>query len=218
MYITTDAIILKNINYRETSVISRIFTYDYGKISIIFKGAKRKNNNITSIIELGNVVNITYYAKSTSDLKTSREVSLVYHYPSSHKVLLNYYYNMAIISLLDKLCHEDYPHNRLYRSAIQTMKIIDLNQYSNDILFLYFLLNLNNSLGFKISSDNPELQLLIDKLENDINYIEQINNKLLDIQDSMNRIKIIIYKNMKKNLIDLNDIYAIKMLRKINND
>ena len=72
---------------------------------------------------------------------------------SDHHSIALFEYNMAIISLLDKLCHEDYPHNRLYRSAIQTMKIIDLNQYSNDILFLYFLLNLNNSLGFKISSD-----------------------------------------------------------------
>ena len=50
MYISTDAIILKNTPYKESSVISRLFTYDYGKVSVIFKGAKKSKNNISAII------------------------------------------------------------------------------------------------------------------------------------------------------------------------
>ena len=140
MYTTTDAIILKNINYGESSVISRIFTLDLGKISVIFKGAKRKNKNISSIIELANVVNITYYSRTNSTLKTSREVSLLYHHPNSHKVLLNYYYNMAIISLLDKLCHEADPHKKLYRTTIHTLEVIDLNVFFISPSFIMIIL------------------------------------------------------------------------------
>ena len=62
MFISTDAIILKNTPYKETSLISRLFSKEQGKISVIFKGAKRNNNNISSIIELANVINITYYS------------------------------------------------------------------------------------------------------------------------------------------------------------
>lgn len=217
MYITTDGIILKNINYKESSVISRIFTLDQGKISIIFKGAKRKNHNISSIIELANVINITYYSRTHSNIKTSKEVSIIHHYSNSHKVLLNYYYNMAIISLLDKLCFEEDPHKRLYQSTVQTLAIIDLNQYNNDLLFLHFILNLNSNLGFKISTDDSKLDTMINEMENNIEYIKQINYEHIGIKDSINRIKITTYNSMKSNLIDLNDIYAIKMLKnKIN--
>ena len=58
MYISTDAIILKNTNFKESSIISRIYTYDHGKISVIFKGAKRGKNNVSGIIEPGNIIHI----------------------------------------------------------------------------------------------------------------------------------------------------------------
>jgi len=217
MYITTNGIILKNINYKETSVISRIFTEDYGKISVIFKGAKRKNHNISPVIELANVVNITYYSKAKSNLNTSKEVSLLNSHPNAHKVLLNYYYNMAIISLLDKLCHEEYAHRNLYNTAIDALKLIDLNQYNIEIIFLHFLLNLNTDLGFKISVDDLALHSMIDDIANNIKNIKAIDRNQQGVKDMINKIKILIYKNMQNNLIDLNDIYAIKMLKnKIN--
>ena len=60
MYISTDAIILKNIPYKESSVISRVFTYEHGKISVIFKGAKKgkieieyyNNEDLERLLEL----------------------------------------------------------------------------------------------------------------------------------------------------------------------
>ena len=42
MIINTDAIVLKTFSYGETSLISRCFTKDKGKISFIIKGAKSK--------------------------------------------------------------------------------------------------------------------------------------------------------------------------------
>ena len=75
MFISTDAIILKNTPYQETSIISRLFTKDTGKISAIFKGAKRKTNNLSGVIEPGNVINITFYDKP--NLKLSKEVKLI---------------------------------------------------------------------------------------------------------------------------------------------
>ena len=46
MIINTDAIVLKTFSYGETSLISRCFTKDKGKISFIIKGAKSKKNLI----------------------------------------------------------------------------------------------------------------------------------------------------------------------------
>ena len=103
MYISTDAIILKNTPYKESSVISRLFTYEHGKVSVIFKGAKKSKKNISAIIEPSNIINITYY-NNNSSLKNVKEVNLKKAYPNTRKILKNYYYIMAIIALLDKVC------------------------------------------------------------------------------------------------------------------
>ena len=89
MYISTDAIILKNTAYKESSIISRLFTYEHGKVSVIFKGAKKSKNNISAIIEPANIINITYY-NNNSNLKNVKEVNLKKFYYNTLKVLDNY--------------------------------------------------------------------------------------------------------------------------------
>ena len=64
MFISTDAIILKNTPYQDSSIISRLFTREQGKLSVIFKGAKKNKGNLSGIIEPGNIINITFYDRS----------------------------------------------------------------------------------------------------------------------------------------------------------
>ena len=148
MYISTDAIILKNIPYKETSIISRIFSKETGKISIIFKGAKRQKNNISGSIEPGNLINITFFDKP--NLKVSREIKLIKAYYNSRKYLTNFYYNMAIISLIDKLCMENQCYPNLYNNIIEIFDYIDQQKMNIEILFIYFLIQLNKNIGYEI--------------------------------------------------------------------
>ena len=46
MIIDTSAIVLKTFPYGETSLISRCFTKERGKVSFIIKGARSKKNQI----------------------------------------------------------------------------------------------------------------------------------------------------------------------------
>ena len=60
MIINTDAIVLKTFSYGETSLISRCFTKDKGKISFIIKGAKSKKNLISPYFQPLSFINIIY--------------------------------------------------------------------------------------------------------------------------------------------------------------
>jgi len=227
MYISTDAIILKNIPYKETSIISRIFSKETGKISIIFKGAKRQKNNISGSIEPGNLINITFFDKP--NLKVSREIKLIKAYYNSRKYLTNFYYNMAIISLIDKLCMENQCYPNLYNNIIEIFDYIDQQKMNIEILFIYFLIQLNKNIGYEIDFKNSFSALgneevsskdmqLINIFNQDISSIEQLNNKVSGKIDLINSLKIAIYKHMKNNVIDLNDIYAINMLKSMNDE
>ena len=51
MIISTNAIVLKTIRYGDSSIISRLFTENHGKVSIIAKGAWRPKKTSGMILE-----------------------------------------------------------------------------------------------------------------------------------------------------------------------
>ena len=228
MFVSTDAIILKNTPYQDSSIISRLFTREEGKLSTIFKGAKKSKNNLPGIIEPGNIINITFYNKS--NLKIAKETKLIQTYYSNRKILANYYFTMAIISLLDKLCMEHQQYIDLYDLTIDVLSKIDEQEINIDLLFIYFLVHLNKTIGYEI---NMLDKLNIDKnkklYDNDIIHIIKQLNQTIDILynigadiiskiDLINKLKIIIYRHMREHIIDLNEINAIKMLKYIKDE
>tara|TARA_B100000959_G_C14913295_1_gene596098 strand:- start:643 stop:1314 length:672 start_codon:yes stop_codon:yes gene_type:complete len=217
MYISTDAIVLKNINFKESSIISRIFTYEYGKISIIIKGAKKSKNNITSIVESGNIVDCTFY-NGKSSLKNIKEICCKKVHNQTRINLLSYYFSMAIIAILDKSIHENQQLKNLYNLSIHSLDSINRNIIDLDIIFIHFLIHLIHHLGFNIlDTSNINQNDIIENIEmlnicNDLNSINSIPLHLI------NKIKIILYKHMKNHIIDLHDIQAIHMIKKIKNE
>ena len=218
MYISTDAIILKNTNYKESSIISRIFTYDYGKISVIFKGAKRGKSNVSGLIEPGNIVHITYY-NNKSNIKTVKEVSLKKIYFKTRDIIDHYYYSMAVVSLLDKLSIEGNPEQQLFELTLKIFNEINEQNINNEILFLFFLMQLNKILGFELAdSQSVNIPSFLNELNNQEASLLDIYNDINAKKDLINKAKIAIYNHMRLHLIDLNDVHALKMIKYLNNE
>ena len=221
MFISTDAIILKNTPYKETSIISRLFSKEQGKISVIFKGAKRSKNNVAGIVEPGNIISITYYNKS--NLKVSKEINLVKIYYNTRKVLEHYYYTMAIISILDKVCMEDIEQSDIYNLSVSVFDKINEREINTNLIFIYFLIQINKLLGFELQTNtsnnlNKDIMTIIKQFDTTIHVLDTIDSHLENKIDLINQLKIIIYKHMKHYVIDLNDIHAVNMLKNIKNE
>ena len=221
MFISTDAIILKNTPYKETSIISRLFSKEQGKISVIFKGAKRSKNNVAGIVEPGNIISITYYNKS--NLKVSKEINLVKIYYNTRKVLEHYYYTMAIISILDKVCMEDIEQSDIYNLSVSVFDKINEREINTNLIFIYFLIQINKLLGFELPTNtsnnlNKDIMTIIKQFDTTIHVLDTIDSHLENKIDLINQLKIIIYKHMKHYVIDLNDIHAVNMLKNIKNE
>lgn len=226
MFISTDAIVLKNTPYQETSIISRLFCKETGKISAILKGAKRKNNNLSGIIEPGNVINITFYDKP--NLKLSKEVKLIKTYYNSRKILSHYYYTMAIVSLIDKLCMENQSYADLFNLSVNILDKMDEQSIDTELLFIYFLIHLNKYIGYEININSSTLSKdsnnrkqedeILKYCISPIDTLHMIDMQMVNKLDLLNRLKIIIYRHMKHHVIDLNEIYSINMLKSINHE
>ena len=55
-------------------------------------------------------------------------------YYNSRKYLMNFYYNMAIISLIDKLCMENQCYPNLYNNIIEIFDYIDQQKMNIEIM------------------------------------------------------------------------------------
>jgi DNA repair protein RecO (recombination protein O) len=78
MISTSNAIILRCIDYQESSKIITALSETHGKISLIAKGAKKPKNKLAGVIEVGNILEVTYYYKPSRNIQTLAEASIVY--------------------------------------------------------------------------------------------------------------------------------------------
>ena len=76
--IKAKGIIIKKINFRETSVILDVLTPEYGVISVMAKGIRNKKSKNTGMIELLNELELNLYKNPNSDWYIYKSAHLIY--------------------------------------------------------------------------------------------------------------------------------------------
>jgi DNA repair protein RecO (recombination protein O) len=132
----TDAIVLKTVEWSETSLVVTLFTKDFGKISAIAKGARRLKSPFESALDLLSLSSVVFLKKSGESLDLLTEAKLLRRFRSAQVGLLPLYcgyYASELIhaltenhepipGLLDSLCHA---LNELDRQANPAWTILD---------------------------------------------------------------------------------------------
>lgn len=73
----TEAIVFKTVDYQESSKIVTMFTFEHGKIALIVRGAKKPKSKFSGLIEVGNLLDVVYYYKSSRSVQILSEASYV---------------------------------------------------------------------------------------------------------------------------------------------
>ena len=60
MVMEATGIVLKSIPYSESSLISRIYTHEFGKISLITRGAKKARGGKAGMLQPMNIIEFAY--------------------------------------------------------------------------------------------------------------------------------------------------------------
>lgn len=76
----TEAVVIKSMDYRETSRIVRFFTKDYGRISGVMKGIRTDPRKFGSNVDTYSLNDIVYYEYSRSDLHLISQCDLKEYY------------------------------------------------------------------------------------------------------------------------------------------
>ena len=148
MLISTSAIVLKTIPYGDTSIISRVFTEDQGKVTILAKGAWRPKNNAGALLEPMNHIHLQYYHKSSREIQILKDGGFNQQFSNLRKELNKIIVGLAIVEMMDKSTMDDNPFPILYRLGWRVLKKLNDEKQNIWLVFIFFLYQLSLRLGF----------------------------------------------------------------------
>ncbi len=113
-----EGILIRQVDFSESSKIVTLFTREYGKISAIAKGAKRLRGSFEAALDLLTRCNIVFIRKSSGSLDLLTEAKLIQRFQVNEKSLERLYSGYYVAELLAALTEEYDPHPQLYTEAL----------------------------------------------------------------------------------------------------
>ncbi len=128
----SSAIVLRVIDFSETSCVVTMMTREFGKITALAKGARRPKSPFEAALDVLAICRIVFLHKSSGAMDLLTEAKLDRRFRSSSSELKRLYSAYYIVELLRILTEENDPHPDLFDLACQTIGLID--DPSEDVL------------------------------------------------------------------------------------
>ena len=156
MIINTNAIVLKTFSYGETSLISRCFTEDRGKISFIIKGAKSKKNLIAPYFQPLSYINIIFNENEKRELQIVSKVSFVKIWTKIPLSLKKMTLSQSVLEISDFTLEINDPYPNLFKILIKTFLYFENGDFDENIVFWHYECKVLSEMGFLIDTENNQ--------------------------------------------------------------
>jgi len=155
MQISTNAIVISKIRYRDNDLIVKCYTEQLGIVNYILKGVlKNKKANVkTAYFQLLSQLQLDTTHRNNSSLQFIKDVRLNHLYATLHTNVIKGSVVMFLAEVLANALREEEKNSILYEYLETTFLWFDKQgQYAN--FHLLFLLNLTRHLGFYPDTSN----------------------------------------------------------------
>ncbi len=147
----TQALVLRQIKFKEHSLILHILTRDYGYHTFIVNGVRKKNSNQTALYQLGQILDIDFYHNPQQDIWRIKEANLrtVHHgvFASIVKLAL-FQYIIELSYHVIRLNHDQ--DGFIFQFIVQQLEYLETNQASDQTnRAVYFLWGMIDVLGLR---------------------------------------------------------------------
>jgi DNA repair protein RecO (recombination protein O) len=119
------AIVLRLVEFSETSLVVTLFTREFGKISALAKGARRPKGPFEAALDLLALVRVLFLHKSSDALDLLTEARLERRFRAAARDLSRLYAGYYVAELLAELTDEDDPHPELFDEANRALAELD---------------------------------------------------------------------------------------------
>ena len=113
----TFAIVLRVVDFSESSCVVTLFTCDFGKLTGLAKGGRRPKGPFESALDLLSVVRLMVIRKSAETLDLLTEAKLERRFRAASRDLARLYAGYYVAELLVDLTHDHDPHPELFEAV-----------------------------------------------------------------------------------------------------
>ncbi len=149
----TEAIIFRSVDYQESSKIVTMFTREHGKIALMVRGVKKPKSKFSGLIEIGNILDVVYYYKSTRGVQILSEAS----YATKNENLRLDFEKMATmtsaIELISQLLHDNEVNEPLFDFTKNMLSWLNGADIHPPSLFPYLQIRLAELTGIGLQLD-----------------------------------------------------------------
>ena len=138
----SEALVIRQVDFSETSRVVTLFTRDFGKISALAKGARRLKGPFESALDLLARCQIVFLRKSSSGLDLLTEAKLLDRFQPGSRDLVGLYGGYYVAELLASLSEEYDPHPTWYDEAARTLDRLEKSDNSRLAIIRFELVTL----------------------------------------------------------------------------
>ena len=149
MIAKTEAIVLRSRKYRETSKILNLYTREFGKLSVIAKGARGPRNKFGSSLQPLNHVSAVLYKHDRNDLHLLSQCENVSSFRNLSQDLEKFSVAMFVVELLEFVSHGEERSELTYGLGLGALRAINDSEQNAANVKFYFELHLADILGFR---------------------------------------------------------------------
>ena len=145
----TEAIVLRVVEFSETSAIVTLMTETHGKIGALAKGARRKKSPFENALDLLAVCQVVFLERPNASLELLTEAKLERRFRGPQNGLPAVYGGYYVSELLQHLTQEHDSHPAAYRAAKSTLRLLESQTSAPEIpqIVLNFELAILRSVG-----------------------------------------------------------------------
>ncbi|OWZ83069.1 DNA repair protein RecO [Natranaerobius trueperi] len=140
----TDAIVIKNQDYRDYDKLVTLFSPEYGRISSIVKGVKKPKSKLSGIVQSFTYANFQLYSGRSLDKIVQGKI--VHEFGKVRTDLAIMSAGMCILELLDKTIPEGEEYSALFGVTLSSLHLLEKG-YSPSLVLRIFEAKLIHNLG-----------------------------------------------------------------------
>jgi DNA repair protein RecO (recombination protein O) len=148
MIVKTEAIVLRTMKYRDSSKIATLFTREYGKLSVVAKGARDRTRRFGSSLDALNHVQAVIYKKDGRDLHLLSQCDVLNHFDDLSKDLDRLTAGMTILELVQAVARVEEESSAMFDIVREGLETLEHTRDPSAVV-LHLELKLLDIMGFR---------------------------------------------------------------------